>query len=54
MMVDEMAEFYYQMMTTMADTFSRATSHKEFVSQMKNAASDFQKKFIELRNQERS
>ena len=54
MMVDEMAEFYYQMMTTMADTFSRATAHKEFVSHMKNAASDFRRKFIELRNQERS
>jgi gliding motility-associated protein GldC len=53
MMVDEMAEFYYQMMTTMADTFSRATAHKEFVSHMKNAASEFRRKFVELRNRER-
>ena len=52
MMVDEMAEFYFQMLTTMADTFSRATAHKEFVAQMKNSANDFKQKFIELRSQE--
>lgn len=52
MMVDEMAEFYYQMMTTMADTFSRATSHTEFVAQMKNSASEFKKNYIALRNKE--
>lgn len=52
MMVDEMAEFYFQMMTTMADTFSRATAHKEFVAQMKNAAREFHDKYVELRNQE--
>ena len=52
MMVDEMAEFYFQMLTTMADTFSRATAHKEFVAQMKNSASEFKKKFIEMRNKE--
>jgi len=52
MMVDEMAEFYFQMMTTMADTFSRATAHKEFVSHMKNAAKEFHDKYIELRNKE--
>lgn len=53
MMVDEMAEFYFQMMTTMADTFSRATAHKEFVAHMKNSASEFQKQFVELRNKEK-
>jgi len=52
MMVDEMAEFYFQMMTSMADTFSRATAHKEFIAQMKNAAREFRDKFIELRNKE--
>lgn len=52
MMVDEMAEFYYQMLSTMADTFSRATAHREFVAQMKNSASEFRKKFIEMRNRE--
>jgi gliding motility-associated protein GldC len=50
MMVDEMAEFYYQMMSTMADTFSRATSHKEFVAHMKNSATEFRKQYVELRN----
>jgi gliding motility-associated protein GldC len=53
MMVDEMAEFYFQMLTTMADTFSRATAHKEFVAQMKSSASEFKKKFIEMRSKER-
>jgi gliding motility-associated protein GldC len=52
MMVDEMAEFYFQMMTTMADTFSRATAHKEFVAHMKNAAKEFHDKYVELRNKE--
>jgi len=49
MMVDEMAEFYYQMLVTMADTFSRATGHKEFVEQMKTAAHDFYTGYGELR-----
>jgi len=50
MMVDEMAEFYYQMMVTMADTFSRATGHKELVEHMKKSAYDFYAKYGELRN----
>jgi gliding motility-associated protein GldC len=52
MMVDEMADFYYQMLITMADTFSRATAHKEFVEQMKHSANDFYLKFGEMRKQE--
>jgi gliding motility-associated protein GldC len=52
MMVDEMAEFYFQMMSTMADTFSRATAHTEFVAHMKNSANEFHKKYVELRNKE--
>lgn len=52
MMVDEMAEFYYQMMVTMADTFSRATGHKEFIEQMKKSAHDFHANYGELRKQE--
>jgi gliding motility-associated protein GldC len=52
MTVDEMAEFYFQMMSTMADTFSRATAHKEFVTHMKDAANGFHKKYVELRNKE--
>ena len=52
MMVDEMADFYYQMLVTMADTFSRATAHPEFVEQMKNSANDFYLKFGQMRKQE--
>lgn len=52
MTVDEMAEFYYQMMITMADTFSRATAHKEFVAHMKGAAKEFHEQYVELRNKE--
>jgi len=52
MMVDEMAEFYYQMMVTMADTFSRATGHKEFIGQMKKSADAFYASYGELRKAE--
>src|SRR6478672_3019080 len=38
MMVDEMADFYYQTMMTMADTYGRATNHKEMVEEMKQFA----------------
>jgi gliding motility-associated protein GldC len=45
MMVDEMADFYYQMFMTMADTFSRATQQEEIAADMKKFAKDFFKKF---------
>jgi len=45
MMVDEMADFFYQTMMTMADTYGRATNHKEAVDDMKNFARDFYEKF---------
>ncbi len=45
MMVDEMADFYYQMFSTMADSFERATQQKELSKDIKNFAKDFQKKF---------
>jgi gliding motility-associated protein GldC len=45
MMVDEMADFYYQTMMTMADTFERATHHKELVGEMKDFAKGFYAKF---------
>jgi gliding motility-associated protein GldC len=41
MMIDEMADFFYQTMMTMADTYGRATNHKELVDEMKKAAHDF-------------
>jgi gliding motility-associated protein GldC len=45
MMVDEMADFFYQTMMTMADTYGRATNHKELVEEMKTFAQDFYHKF---------
>ena len=45
MMVDEMADFYYQTLMTMADTFERATKQKELVDDMKNFAKTFYGKF---------
>lgn len=47
MMVDEMADFFYQTMMTMADTYGRATNHEEMVGDMKKFAQDFYQKFRE-------
>ena len=52
MMVDEMADFYYQVFTTMADTFQRATNNDVLVSDIKSFANDFHKKFVEMERQE--
>ena len=45
MMVDEMADFYYQTMMTLADTFDRATHQQELVGEMKDFAKQFYNKF---------
>ena len=47
MMVDEMADFFYQTMMTMADTYGRATNHTEMVDEMKKFAHEFYHKFRE-------
>ena len=47
MMMDEMADFFYQTMMTMADTYGRATNQKEMVDEMKKFAQDFYHKFRE-------
>ena len=47
MMVDEMADFYFQAMMTMADTFQRATNQPELSAEMKTFARGFLKKFKE-------
>ncbi len=47
MMVDEMADFYFQVFTTMADTFQKATNQSELTNYIKSFAKDFHKKFIE-------
>ena len=53
MMVDEMADFYYQMMMGMADSFKRATRQEEMSDDMKKFAKEFFDKFraIQLKEQ---
>ena len=45
MMVDEMADFFYQTLMTMADTYGRATKYNEDVAEMKTFAKNFYEKF---------
>jgi gliding motility-associated protein GldC len=52
MMVDEMTDFFYQTMMTMADTYSRATHREELVGEMKSFAKQFYKKSKELQEKE--
>lgn len=52
MMVDEMADFYYQLLMTMADTFNRATNQPELTADMKQFAQRFMKKFKDLQLKE--
>jgi gliding motility-associated protein GldC len=47
MMVDEMADFYYQTLMGMADTYLRATQQQELSENMKAFAKEFYKKFKE-------
>lgn len=47
MMVDEMTDFFYQTIMSMADTYDRATKQSEMVKDMKNFAQEFYKKFQE-------
>jgi gliding motility-associated protein GldC len=47
MMVDEMADFFYQTLMTMADTYGRATRYEDQVEEMKNFAKGFYEKFRE-------
>ena len=53
MMMDEMADFYYQMLMTMADTFKRATQQQGLSDDMKKFAKEFSEKFraIQLADQ---
>ena len=41
MMVDEMTDFFYQTLMTMADSYDRATQHEELVDSMKKFAHEF-------------
>ncbi len=47
MMVDEMADFFYQTLMTMAETYQRATQDPKLTGEMKEYAKDFYKKFRE-------
>ncbi len=52
MMVDEMADFYYQMLMSMADTFKRATQQEEMSEDMKKFAKEFFEKFRAIQMKE--
>ena len=45
MMLDEMADFFYQTMMTMADTYQRATHQSELVNDLRAFAREFHQKF---------
>ena len=47
MMIDEMADFIYQTLMTMADTYQRATQDQVLMGEMKGFARDFYNKFRE-------
>lgn len=47
MMVDEMGDFYYQMLISMADTFKRATQQQALSDELKIFAKSFINKFRE-------
>ncbi|HEY4935009.1 MAG TPA: gliding motility protein GldC [Puia sp.] len=44
MMVDEMEDFFYQTLMTMADTYQRATHHDDLAAEMKNFARNIYQK----------
>lgn len=44
MMVDEMNDFFFQTMMTMADTYQRATNHTALVGEMKKFAQEMKTK----------
>jgi gliding motility-associated protein GldC len=44
MMVDEMNDFFFQTLMTMADTYTRATRNEELSNELKTFARDFKKK----------
>src|ERR1051325_443454 len=52
MMVDEMADFFYQTMMTMADTYGRATSDAKQVETLKKFAKEFHHEFQHKQIQE--
>ncbi|RYG54398.1 MAG: gliding motility protein GldC [Chitinophagaceae bacterium] len=47
MMVDEMGDFYFQMLMSLADTFKRATRQEKLGEDMKTFAKEFINRFRE-------
>ncbi|MFM2138024.1 MAG: hypothetical protein RJA57_331 [Bacteroidota bacterium] len=47
MMVDEMADFFYQTLMTMADTYGRATQYQDQAEELKTFARGFYQAFRE-------
>jgi gliding motility-associated protein GldC len=54
MMVDEMADFFYQTMMTMADTFGKATNNNGLVDEMKSFSKTFYEKFRDSQVKEKA
>jgi gliding motility-associated protein GldC len=54
MMVDEMADFFYQTFMSMADTYQRATQNPEMSQEIKKFAQGFYKKFQDQQVKEHS
>src|ERR1044072_5229097 len=52
MMVDEMADFFYQTLMTMADTYNRATHQQELTDELKEFAKSFYQKFRDIQLKE--
>ena len=52
MMVDEMTDFLYQTMITMADTYERATKYKDLSGDMKSFAKQWMQKFRAMQAKE--
>src|SRR6188768_3909078 len=48
MMIDEMGDFYYQMLMGMADSFKRSTNQEGLSNELKTFAKDFFEKFRAL------
>lgn len=54
MMIDEMGDFYYQMLMGMADSFNRSTNQQELSDELKAFAKQFFEKFREIQLKEQA
>jgi gliding motility-associated protein GldC len=52
MMVDEMADFFYQTMMLMADTYQKSSPYKDQADDLRAFAKDFYRKFEEKQKAE--